>query len=46
MVADALETTGPGCNVALNQAITAVKMMVGTEETWEDLSNKFKLCLT
>ena len=46
VVADALDTTGPGCNVALNQAITAVEMMVGMEETWEDLSNKFKLCLT
>ena len=46
VVADALDTTGPGCNLALNQAITAVEMMVGMEETWEDLSNKFKLCLT
>merc|ERR1719219_1841495 len=46
VVADALDTTGPGCNVALNQALTTVEMMVEMEETWEDLSNKFKLCST
>ena len=46
VVADALDTTGPGCNVALNQALTTVEMMVEFEDTWEDLSNKFKLCST
>jgi len=46
VVADALDTTGPGCNEALNQAITTVEMMVEMEDTWEDLSNKFKLCST
>ena len=44
VVADALDTTGPGCNVALNQALTSVEMMVEMEENWEELSTKFKLC--
>ena len=46
VVADALDTTGPGCNVALTQALTTIEMMVEMEDTWQDLSNKFKLCST
>ena len=46
MVADSLDTTGPGCNVALTQALTTIEMMVEMEDTWQDLSNKFKLCST
>ena len=44
VVADALDTTGPGCNVALTEALTTIEMMVEMEDTWQDLSNKFKLC--
>ena len=46
VVADALDTTGPGCNVALTQALTTIEMKVEMEDTWQDLSNKFKLCST
>ena len=46
VVADALDTTGPGCNVAFTQALTTIEMMVEMEDTWQDLSNKFKLCST
>ena len=46
VVADALDTTGPGCNVALTQALTTIEMMVEMEDTWQDLSSKFKLCST
>ena len=46
VVADALDTTGPGCNVALTQALTTIEMMVEMEDTWQDFSNKFKLCST
>ena len=46
VVADALDTTGPGCNVAFTQALTTIEMMVEMEDTWQDLSSKFKLCST
>merc|ERR1719370_1886660 len=46
VVADALDTTGPGCNIALTEALTKIEMMVEMEDTWLDLSNKFKLCST
>merc|ERR1711936_1238285 len=46
VVADALDTTGPGCNIALTEALTTIEMMVEMEDTWLDLSNKFKLCST
>ena len=35
-----------GEDLAFLQAITAVEMMVGMKEIWEDLSDKFKLYLT
>ena len=44
VVAEALDTTCPGCNVAIKEAITRVERMVETEETVEELRNKFKLC--
>merc|ERR1712241_1247879 len=44
VVADALDTTGPGCNIALTEALTTVEELVGDAENWEDLSNLFKLC--
>merc|ERR1719219_1989911 len=44
VVAEALDTTCPGCNVAIKEAITRVERMLETEETVEELRNKFKLC--
>ena len=46
MVADALDTTGPGCNEALTEAITSIERSLEMEDTWQDLSTKFKLCST
>merc|ERR1719317_1031584 len=46
VVADALDTTGPGCNVAMTEALTAVENLVGDEDKWEDLSTMFRLCST
>merc|ERR1719320_844947 len=46
VVADALDTTGPGCNMALTEALTAVENLVGDEDKWEDLSTMFRLCST
>merc|ERR1711936_1557613 len=46
VVADALDTTGPGCNVAMTEALTAVENLVGDEDKWEDLSTMFRLCGT
>merc|ERR1711970_944639 len=43
VVADALDTTGPGCNVALTEALTTVEVMVGDSENWEYLSSLYKL---
>merc|ERR1711892_59506 len=43
-VADALDTTGPGCNVALTEAITTVEALVEDADKWEDLSELFRLC--
>merc|ERR1711983_345004 len=39
VVADALDTTGPGCNMALTEALTAVEEMVGDADNWEYLSS-------
>merc|ERR1712215_196349 len=44
VVADALDTTGPGCNVALTEALTTVEVMVGDSDNWEYLSSLYKLC--
>ena len=44
VVADALDTTGPGCNAALTEALTTVEQMVMVEAEWEQLETKFKLC--
>merc|ERR1719320_2349477 len=46
VVADALDTTDPGCNVAMTEALTAVENLVGDEDKWEDLSTMFRLCST
>merc|ERR1712179_21362 len=46
VVADALDTTGPGCNIAMTEALTAVENLVGDEDKWEDLSTMFRLCGT
>merc|ERR1719317_1170361 len=46
VVADALDTTGPGCNVAMTEALTAVENLVGDKDKWEDLSTMFRLCST
>jgi len=44
VVSDALDTTGPGCNMALTEALTAVEGLVGQEDSWEGLSTLFQLC--
>merc|ERR1719513_223406 len=46
VVADALDTTGPGCNMALTEALTTVEEMVGDADNWEYLSSLYKLCDT
>jgi pimeloyl-ACP methyl ester carboxylesterase len=44
VVADALDTTGPGCNPAMTEALSAVETMVADQDTWQDLSTLFRLC--
>merc|ERR1719500_2470248 len=44
LVADALDTTGPGCNPAMTEALSAVEAMVADQDTWQDLSTLFRLC--
>jgi len=44
VVADALDTTGAGCNTAMTEALTAVENLVGDENSWEDLGSMFQLC--
>merc|ERR1719369_2576109 len=44
LVADALDTTGAGCNTAMTEALTTVENMVGDENSWEDLGSMFQLC--
>merc|ERR1719228_1966874 len=46
VVADALDTTGPGCNPAMTEALSAVETMVVDQDTWQDLSSLFRLCDT
>jgi len=46
VVADALDTTGPGCNIAMTEALTTVEKFVGDQDKWEDLSTMFRLCET
>ena len=46
VVADALDTTGPGCNLAMTEAITAIEALIEDHEKWEDLSSMFRLCET
>jgi len=45
VVMDALDWTEiPGCNNAWTEALTTVEEMVKSEENWEGLTEKFKLC--
>jgi len=44
VVADALDTTGPGCNEAFTDALMTVEDLIGDADNWEDLSELFKLC--
>jgi len=46
VVADALDTTGPGCNLAMTEAITAIEVLIEDQDKWEDLSSMFRLCET
>merc|ERR1712179_17 len=46
VVADALDTTGPGCNLAMTAAITAIEVLIEDQDKWEDLSSMFRLCET
>lgn len=42
---DALDWTHiEGCNAAWNDALTTVEEMVTVEDTWPELTQKFKLC--
>merc|ERR1719242_2978591 len=44
VVMDALDTTGPGCNVALEEALATAEMMVADEASWGELSSLFSTC--
>ena len=44
VVADALDTTGPGCNLALTEAMLTVEGLIAESDNWEDISTLFKLC--
>merc|ERR1719295_1997842 len=44
VVMDALDTTGPGCNIALAEALATAETMVTDEEAWGELSSLFQLC--
>jgi len=44
VVADALDTTGPGCNLAMTEALTAVEAIVAESDNLDALSENFKLC--
>jgi len=44
VVRDALDTTGPGCNPALTEALTTVEEMVLDEDNWGLLSSMFLTC--
>merc|ERR1712002_205565 len=44
VVKDALDTTGPGCNIALTEAITQAEMMLKDSEAWDLLSSLFLTC--
>merc|ERR1712088_351599 len=44
VVMDALDTTGPGCNVALEEAIATAELMVADEASWGELSSLFSTC--
>jgi pimeloyl-ACP methyl ester carboxylesterase len=44
VVADSLDTTGPGCNIALTEALETVEGLVGESDNLEDLSTLFRLC--
>jgi len=45
VVMDALDWTHiEGCNAAWNDALTTVEEMVTMEDTWPELTQKFKLC--
>merc|ERR1711970_646493 len=44
VVMDALDTTGPGCNIALAEALATIETMIGDEENWGLLSSMFHTC--
>ena len=44
VIAEALDTTGPGCSLAIKDAISAVEALIKDKEKWEELSTMFKLC--
>jgi len=44
VVMDALDTTGPGCNIALAEAIATAETMVVDEASWGELSSLFTTC--
>jgi len=44
-VADALDTTGPGCNPAISAAIGTIEFMLQQPDSWAELGEMFHLCL-
>jgi len=44
VVADALDTTGPGCNIALTEALSTVEGIIGETDDLGELSSLFRLC--
>ena len=46
VIAAALDTTGPGCSLAIKEAIAAVEALMEDKDKWEVLSIIFKLCET
>jgi pimeloyl-ACP methyl ester carboxylesterase len=44
VVMDALDTTGPGCNVALEEAIVTIQAMLESEDSWGELASLFTTC--
>ena len=39
-----MDTTGPGCNLAMTEALTEVERLVNDANSWSDLSSLFSLC--
>jgi len=45
VVRDALDTTGPGCNEAITEALEEVEILLLDDAAWPQLSEQFKTCV-